>query len=46
MSSCEGVLNLAAAERLNNDHRRGREKNRHILWVLMVLEDWQKRWRA
>ena len=41
-----GLLEPATVERLKREHLDGRANHSHILWALMVFEDWRRRWSA
>ena len=40
----EGVFRVETVERLRRDHDAGRANHSHVLWSLMVFEDWRTRW--
>jgi asparagine synthase (glutamine-hydrolysing) len=40
----EGVLRPDTVQRLKQEHLTGRENHSHVLWSLMVFEDWRDRW--
>jgi asparagine synthase (glutamine-hydrolysing) len=40
----EGLFKPATVERLKREHRSGVENHSHILWSLIVFEDWRTRW--
>jgi len=40
----EGVFRVETVERLRRDHDAGRANHSHVLWSLMVFEDWRSRW--
>jgi asparagine synthase (glutamine-hydrolysing) len=40
----EGLFRPDTVERLKRDHRKGKANNSHILWSLVVFEDWRRRW--
>jgi asparagine synthase (glutamine-hydrolysing) len=42
----EGLFEPAVVERLKDQHLKGRANNSHVLWSLMVFEDWRERWGA
>ncbi|MHC4109364.1 MAG: asparagine synthetase B family protein, partial [Planctomycetota bacterium] len=42
----EGVFRVETVERLKREHLGGQENHSHILWSLMVFEDWRQRWRV
>ncbi len=42
----EGLFQPPAVERLKQEHLQGRENHSHVLWSLMVFQDWRRRWRA
>jgi asparagine synthase (glutamine-hydrolysing) len=35
---------VETVERLRRDHDAGRANHSHVLWSLMVFEDWRTRW--
>jgi asparagine synthase (glutamine-hydrolysing) len=39
-----GILETATVDRLKGEHLDGRANHSHILWALMVFEDWRRRW--
>ena len=34
----------AVVERLKGEHLRGEENHSHVLWALLVFQDWRRRW--
>ena len=40
----QGLFNPACISRLKQEHSRGTHNHSHILWALIVFQDWQKRW--
>ena len=42
----EGIFRSETVERLKTEHASGRENHSHVLWSLMVFQDWQERWSA
>ena len=40
----EGLFVVAEVERLKAEHLAGRENHSHILWALLVFQDWRRRW--
>jgi asparagine synthase (glutamine-hydrolysing) len=42
----EGRLRPAVVERLMREHLAGDENHSHLLWALMVYQDWRDRWAA
>ncbi|MFP4145134.1 MAG: asparagine synthase (glutamine-hydrolyzing) [Phycisphaeraceae bacterium] len=40
----EGIVQPHAVERLKTEHLAGRANHSHVLWSLMVFQDWRKRW--
>jgi asparagine synthase (glutamine-hydrolysing) len=40
----DGLLDPARIERLKTDHLAGRANNGHVLWALVVFQDWRRRW--
>ncbi|MFO7901848.1 MAG: asparagine synthase (glutamine-hydrolyzing) [Pirellulaceae bacterium] len=41
-----GLFNVGTVERLKAEHLADRANHSHILWSLMVFEDWRTRWRV
>jgi asparagine synthase (glutamine-hydrolysing) len=41
-----GLFNVQTVERLKGEHLADRANHSHILWSMMVFEDWRDRWRA
>jgi len=39
-----GIFEADAVERLKQEHLSGRANHSHVLWSLMVFEDWRDRW--
>jgi asparagine synthase (glutamine-hydrolysing) len=44
--SAEGIFRAETVERLIREHLDGRANHSHILWSLMVFQDWKRRWAA
>jgi asparagine synthase (glutamine-hydrolysing) len=40
----EGRFRVEAVERLKREHLEGRENHAHLLWALLVYQDWRDRW--
>lgn len=40
----EGLFNTAFVERLKQEHLANRANHSHVLWALMVFQDWRQRW--
>ena len=40
----EGLFQSATIERLKRDHLAGNANNSHILWSLMIFQEWHRRW--
>ena len=40
----EGVFRPDTVQRLKQEHLTGRENHSHVLWSLMVFQDWRERW--
>jgi len=40
----EGIFRVESVERLKSEHRSGRENHSHILWSLIVFQEWRRRW--
>jgi asparagine synthase (glutamine-hydrolysing) len=41
-----GLFDAAEVGRLKAEHLAGRENHSHLLWALLVLQDWRARWGA
>jgi asparagine synthase (glutamine-hydrolysing) len=44
--AAEGVFEPATIERLKAEHLAGRANHSHVLWAVMVFQDWRRRWRV
>ena len=42
----EGIFQVSEVERLKQEHLAGRANHSHVLWSMMVFEDWGRRWGA
>ena len=42
----EGIFAVPEVERLKREHLEGRANHSHVLWSMMVFEDWGRRWGA
>ena len=42
----EGIFTISEVERLKREHIEGRANHSHVLWSMMVFEDWGRRWGA
>lgn len=40
----EGLFRVETVERLRREHDAGRANHSHVLWSLLVFEDWRSRW--
>ena len=40
----EGVFDVETVERLKGEHLAKRANHSHVLWSMMVFQDWRKRW--
>jgi len=40
----EGLFDAAQVAKLESEHLAGRENHSHILWALLVFQDWRQRW--
>jgi asparagine synthase (glutamine-hydrolysing) len=41
-----GLFDPAEVGRLQAEHLAGRENHSHLLWALLVFQDWRARWGA
>ncbi len=44
--AAEGVFEPATVDRLKTEHLEGRANHSHVLWSLLVFQDWRRRWAA
>jgi asparagine synthase (glutamine-hydrolysing) len=42
----EGIFEVETIETLKREHLEGRANHSHLLWPLMVFQDWRRRWRV
>jgi asparagine synthase (glutamine-hydrolysing) len=42
----EGIFDVPVVERLKHEHLQNRANHSHVLWSLMVFQDWRRRWAA
>ncbi len=42
----DGIFRAETVGRLVREHLEGRENHSHVLWSLMVFQDWRRRWDA
>jgi asparagine synthase (glutamine-hydrolysing) len=42
----EGLFRPETVERLRREHDAGQANHSHVLWSLLVFEDWRSRWRV
>ena len=42
----EGIFNVGAVERIKREHLDNRANHSHILWSMIVFQDWRKRWNV
>ncbi len=40
----EGVFRAATVDRLKQEHLEGRANHSHVLWGLLVFQEWRRRW--
>jgi asparagine synthase (glutamine-hydrolysing) len=40
----EGIFRVDTVERLKTEHRRQEQNHSHVLWALVVFQDWRVRW--
>ena len=44
--SREGIFDASEVEKLKQEHIEGQANHSHVLWSIMVFEDWARRWSA
>jgi asparagine synthase (glutamine-hydrolysing) len=44
--AAEGLFEPAMVEQLKREHLENRANHSHVLWALLVFEDWRQRWRV
>jgi asparagine synthase (glutamine-hydrolysing) len=44
--AAEGLFDVAMVRRLREEHDAGRANHSHVLWSMMVFQDWRRRWAA
>jgi asparagine synthase (glutamine-hydrolysing) len=44
--AADGIFRVETVERLIREHLDGRANHSHVLWSLMVFQDWKRRWAA
>ena len=44
--AAEGLFEPAMIERLKAEHLARRANHSHLLWAVMVFQDWRRRWRV
>jgi asparagine synthase (glutamine-hydrolysing) len=42
--ACEGVFDTETVSRLKTEHLSGQENHSHVLWSMLVFQDWRSRW--
>jgi asparagine synthase (glutamine-hydrolysing) len=42
----EGIFQPDTVARLKTEHLGGRANHSHVLWTLLVFQDWRRRWRV
>jgi asparagine synthase (glutamine-hydrolysing) len=42
----EGIFRVDTVERLKAEHARGEQNHSHVLWALLVFQDWRARWKV
>jgi asparagine synthase (glutamine-hydrolysing) len=40
----EGIFRVDTVERLKGEHARREQNHSHVLWALVVFQDWRARW--
>jgi asparagine synthase (glutamine-hydrolysing) len=40
----EGIFRVDTVERLKAEHGRQEQNHSHVLWALVVFQDWRARW--
>lgn len=41
---CDGIFNAVTVDKLKEEHVKGIANHSHILWSLIVFQDWKRRW--
>jgi asparagine synthase (glutamine-hydrolysing) len=44
--TADGIFRSDTIQRLKREHLEGRQNHSHVLWSLMVFEDWRERWAS
>ncbi|MCC7146394.1 MAG: asparagine synthase (glutamine-hydrolyzing) [Phycisphaeraceae bacterium] len=44
--AAEGIFNAQTVAQLQDEHLREKANHSHILWSLIVFEDWRRRWKV
>jgi asparagine synthase (glutamine-hydrolysing) len=44
--AADDLFRPAEVERMKREHLEGRANHSHVLWTLMVFQDWRRRWGA
>lgn len=44
--AADGIFNVETVERLRREHEQGIANHSHVLWSLLVFQDWRRRWAA
>ena len=42
----EGLFQAATIQRLKDEHLQGKANHSHVLWSLLVFQDWRRRWKV
>jgi asparagine synthase (glutamine-hydrolysing) len=42
----EGIFRVDAIERMKMEHMKRLANHSHVLWSLIVFQDWRRRWRV
>jgi asparagine synthase (glutamine-hydrolysing) len=44
--AAEGIFRPETVTRLKSEHLSGQANHSHVLWALLVFQDWRRRWRV
>ena len=44
--AAEGIFDVSTVERLKQEHLENRANHSHVLWSLMIFQEWRRRWQV